>query len=159
MKNLCLTLFVLFTVHLSFSQIIKGTVAEYNIGVYDMTKVESWARINSQGGLLHNQQGFISFNTNYIGLQILDVEGNEYYEELKFQNDDFKQANLLNVTFDVIPTFWVKDENNNQITISYFSGSKFQEPGGIFVIQIKSLGKMYFLTCPKEEIDTVMDAY
>lgn len=141
-------LIVLFTVIVNFSiaQIFEGRVAEFP-AKYNMTKTESYYRINNTGGLSYDKKGFISFKQNRIIFSASKQNPNdEVYMELSFRYDWKMAINYSLEGFGSTPQFDMVNDSGDGVTIEYIS---FNIPffgnvnSGQFVISLKA--KMYIL--------------
>lgn len=148
----------MFTFSYMKAQIFEGKVAEYSER-YDMSEIESYSRINANGGLFYNRKGFISFKPNEIIVGIgKSNDTKEIYMELDFQNDYLKNSASFSQLFTIVPRFIMKNAEEKQIVIEYFTLESFKKmTGGQFVISIDN--KMYILQIEKNILEAVSDLY
>ncbi len=145
MRKILVVIFALI-INFSIAQIFEGKVAEFPVKL-DMTKLESYYRINNTGGLTYDKQGFISFKHNKIIFSACKSNINaEIYMELGFKYDWKMAINYSLEGFGSTPEFIMVNDNGDEVTIEYISLNKpiFDNVNvGQFVISLKD--KMYIL--------------
>lgn len=159
MKNIFFVLVLLFSINTLKAQIYEGKVAEYD-DRYDMSEIESYKRIDANGGLAYTRKGFISFKDDGIIFVIgKSNDSNEVYMNLDFQSESYKNLSILSSElFGIIPTFIMQNEEKKQVVIEYFTLLRFLDlGGGQFIISIGQ--KMYIMHLDEDVIDIISGLY
>ena len=156
-KTILLVLFTIISIS-TIAQVFEGNVAEYS-DRYDMSKIESYSRINANGGMNYNRKGFIAFKFDKIVFGIgKSYNQEEVYMELDFEYEVLKNGTVFNDIFSLVPTFIMKNDEGKQVIIEYFTFEPFSGmDGGQFVISIDN--KMYFIEMKEDVFSTVVELY
>ena len=159
MRKIILFSLILFSINSLSAQIFEGQVAEYD-DQYDMSELESYTRINNNGGLLYNRKGFISFKYDEIIFAVGKTDTqDEIYMELDFQYEVMKNATLFSPeVFGSIPNFRMLNGDKKQISVQYFTFEPFKNvDGGQFVISLGN--KMYIMKMEEDVLNSVLKLY
>jgi len=155
MKYLFLCFFLI-SLYSAQAQIVKGTVSYYPRGPYQMTLEESWARVDVNGGLQYNRQGFLNFNKDNITFVVGNSnEKEEIYMRAGFENPARRMSSVIEEYKYMYYHFTMLDSKGNQLFIDYYPAKMFGTTQGIFVVSSIEDKYMYFLKTSVDEKELI----